>query len=169
MFDMGTLIRAQDYMLMRTHERNFCLTYDCVDDDYESELLKECDLDLIATMGGLLTSRPLNSCLSHKSSLQKCVEHAKLWLANSDQPIEPNSRTTYASLRELLNRIMASEYFTTTPEIRAPGDLAEVVGNYKLFRAPMLHRSALPPTCLHFPVEGSSAELEQEVNLQFYG
>ncbi|KAL3654183.1 hypothetical protein CASFOL_003864 [Castilleja foliolosa] len=164
MFDMATLMTARCNMLTRTHERNCCLTYDYVDDDYSSKLLEECDLDLIATMGGLLTSRPLNSCLSHKNSLQKCVEHAKLWLANSDLPIEPNSSTTYASLRELLNKIMASEYFITSPEIRAPVDLAEPVGNYNLFHAPLLHRSSLPPTHLHIPIEGSSASLTKRSN-----
>ena len=32
-------------------------------------------------------SRPADSSLSHKNALERCVEHAKLWLANSDQSI----------------------------------------------------------------------------------
>lgn len=95
MFDVSTLMMAHDNMLTRTHERNCCLTYDYVtDDEAAGDPLKEWDLDLIALMGELVISRPANSRLSHKDSLQMCVERAKLWLANSDRPIEPNSRVT---------------------------------------------------------------------------
>ncbi|GER47414.1 F-box and associated interaction domains-containing protein [Striga asiatica] len=112
-FDVKTLFLARDSLLTRTHERNCCLTYDCItDDDAAGDLLKEPDLDLIASLGSLLFSRPVNSSLSHKNALQKCVEHAKLWLANAEQPIEPASNVTYAGLREKLNKIMASAYFT---------------------------------------------------------
>lgn len=94
-FDVKTLMRANDNMLTRTHERNCCLTYDYVtDDDAAGDPLKEWDLDVIAMLGGSLISRPVNSSLSHKESLQKCVEHAKLWLANADQPIDPSSDIT---------------------------------------------------------------------------
>lgn len=93
LFDVSTLSMAHDNLLTRTHERNCCLSYDYVTDD-EAEPLKDFDFDLIALMGGLLISRPVHSPLSHKDSLQMCVERAKLWLANSDQPIEPNSSIT---------------------------------------------------------------------------
>lgn len=94
-FDVKTLMRAHDNMLTRTHERNCCLTYDYVtDDDAAGDPLKDWDLDLIAELGGLLISRPVNSSLSHMNALEKCVEHAKLWLANAEQPIEPNSNIT---------------------------------------------------------------------------
>ena len=75
-------------MLTRTHERGCCLTYDYVTDD-ATDLLGERDLDMISMLGGgLLISRPVSSSLSHKNALQRCTEHAKLWLANSDQPID---------------------------------------------------------------------------------
>lgn len=77
-------------MLTRTHERGCCLTYDYVTDD-ATDLLGERDLDFISALGGLLISRPVDTSLSHKNALQRCIEHAKLWLANSDQPIEPNA------------------------------------------------------------------------------
>jgi hypothetical protein len=80
-------------MLARTHERGCCLTYDYVTDD-ATDLLGERDMDLIATLGGLLISRPVDSSLSHKNALQRCIEHAELWLANADRPIEPNSNIT---------------------------------------------------------------------------
>ncbi|KAF3552012.1 hypothetical protein DY000_02009773 [Brassica cretica] len=35
-------------------------------------------------------SRPVDSGLSHKNALERCVEHSKLWIANSDQMIAPN-------------------------------------------------------------------------------
>lgn len=80
-------------MLARTHERGCCLTYDYVTDD-ATDLLGERDMDLIASLGGLLISRPVDSSLSHKNALQRCIEHAELWLANADRPIEPNSNIT---------------------------------------------------------------------------
>lgn len=103
-FDVKTLMRAHDNMLTRTHERHCCLTYDYVTDDDAMDPLKEWDLDLISMLGSMLLSRPVDSSLSHKNALQKCVEHAKLWLSNSDQPIEPNSNVTCKkSSTELLN------------------------------------------------------------------
>ncbi|XP_062160300.1 uncharacterized protein LOC133867561 [Alnus glutinosa] len=122
-------------MLARTHERGCCLTYDYVTDD-ATDLLGERDMDLIATLGGLLISRPVDSSLSHKNALQRCIEHAELWLANADRPIEPNSNITYAGLRERLNKIMASDYFTTTPEMKASVEVAAAAaaGNYASFQ-----------------------------------
>lgn len=94
-FDVRTLMSAHDQLLTRTHERSCCLTYDYVtDDDSAGEPLKEWDLDLISSLGGLLISRQANSSLSHQNALEKCVEHAKLWLENSEQPIDPNSGIT---------------------------------------------------------------------------
>lgn len=37
-----------------------------------------------------------------------------------------------AELRQRLNKIMASEYFTTTPEMTAPVDVAGKYGSYQL-------------------------------------
>ncbi|KAL2559290.1 glycine-rich protein [Forsythia ovata] len=155
-FDVKTLMRAHDNMLTRTHERHCCLTYDYVTDDDATDPLKEWDLDLISMLGGMLLSRPVDSSLSHKNALQQCIEHAKQWLANSDQPIEPNSNVTYAGLREKLNKIMASDYFTTTPEMKGPVEVAAAAGNYTSFQVPV-HGSVVP-----VQVEGSAAAYEQE-------
>ncbi|KAK6133697.1 hypothetical protein DH2020_032607 [Rehmannia glutinosa] len=161
-FDVRTLMMVHDNMLTRTHERNCCLTYDYVtDDDAAGDPLKEWDLDLIAMLGGSLISRPVNSSLSHKNALQQCVEHAKLWLANAELPIEPNSNITYASLREKLNKIMASDYFTTTPEIKAPVEVAAAAGNYTSYQVPV-HGSMISPVSMTAPVEGSVEEYQQE-------
>lgn len=130
-------------MLTRTHERGCCLTYDYVTDDDAADLLGERDLDLISMLGGLLISRPVNSSLSHRNALQKCIEHAKLWLAKSDQLIEPASNVTYSGLREKLDKIMASDYFTTTPEMKAPVEVAAAAGSYGSFQVPV-HGSIMP-------------------------
>ncbi|GER55953.1 glycine-rich protein [Striga asiatica] len=165
-FDVKTLFLARDNLLTRTHERNCCLTYDCItDDDAAGDLLKETDLDLIASLGSFLVSRPVNSSLSHKNALQKCVEHAKLWLANAEQPIEPDSDVTYAGLREKLSKIMASEYFTTTPEIKDAGEVAAAGGNYVSFQVPV-EGSTIPPVGMTVPVEGSTVEYQQEEEQQ---
>ncbi|XP_011034203.1 PREDICTED: uncharacterized protein LOC105132411 [Populus euphratica] len=142
LFYFGSLfdVRSQNdftaTMLTRTHERGCCLTYDYVTDD-ATDLLSERDLDMISILGGgLLISRPVNSSSSHKNALQRCMEHAELWLANSDQPIDSNVNVSYAELREKLNKIMASDYFTTTPEIKAPVEMAAAAGNYVPFQVP---------------------------------
>ncbi|KAJ8529173.1 hypothetical protein K7X08_036008 [Anisodus acutangulus] len=119
MFDVKSL--QSDFtatMLLRTMERACCLSYDCMPDDESSDvmdLLGERDLDLISMLSGLLVSRPVNSPLSHKHALQKCMEHAKLWLSKSEQPIESNSYATYAGVRSKLDKIIGSLYFTTDP------------------------------------------------------
>ncbi|KAL3824184.1 hypothetical protein ACJIZ3_020213 [Penstemon smallii] len=160
-FDVKTLMSAHDNMLTRTHERSCCLTYDYVtDDDAAGDPLKEWDLDLISKLGSQLISRPVNSSLSHKNSLEKCVEHAKLWLANSEHLIEPNSNITYAGLREKLNKIMASDYFTTTPEIKAPVDVA-AAGNYTSFQMPV-NGSVNHLVNVTVPVESLVAEYQLE-------
>lgn len=93
LFDVKSQSDFTSTMLTRTHERGCCLTYDYVTDD-ATDLLGERDLDLISKLGGLLISRPVDSSLSHKNALQRCIEHAKLWLAKSDQLIEPSANIT---------------------------------------------------------------------------
>lgn len=93
LFDVKSQNDFTSTMLTRTHERGCCLTYDYVTDD-ATDLLGERDLDLISILGGLLISRPADSSLSHKNALQRCIEHAKLWLAKADEPIEPNADVT---------------------------------------------------------------------------
>ncbi|KAM3368339.1 hypothetical protein ACQJBY_016710 [Aegilops geniculata] len=47
-------------------------------------------------------------------ALQACGQHARLWLACADEPIYPGSSFTYGAMRAKLDRIMASDYYTTT-------------------------------------------------------
>ncbi|KAK7309558.1 hypothetical protein RJT34_06382 [Clitoria ternatea] len=136
-------------MLTRTHERGCCLTYDYVTDD-ATDLLGEKDLDSISALRGLLISRPADSSFSHKDALERCAEHAKLWLAKSEQPIGANADVTYAGLREKLNKIMSSEYFTTTPEMKAPVEVAAAAGgNYVPFHVSAVHGSVVPVEVEH--------------------
>lgn len=93
LFDVKSQSDFTSTMLTRTHERGCCLTYDYVTDD-ATDLLGEKDLDLISKLGGLLISRPVDSSLSHKNALHRCLEHAKLWLENSDHPIESSANIT---------------------------------------------------------------------------
>ncbi|XP_068648498.1 uncharacterized protein [Aristolochia californica] len=136
LFDVMPQSEFTSTMLTRTHERECCLTYDYVTDE-ATDLLGERDLDLISSVGGLLISRPLHSTLSHKNALQSCLEHAKLWLANSDQPIQLGTDITYVGLKERLNKILASDYFTTTPEMKAPIDVAAAAGKYAPCQVPL--------------------------------
>ncbi|PSS13547.1 hypothetical protein CEY00_Acc14158 [Actinidia chinensis var. chinensis] len=138
MFDVRNQNEFTSTMLTRTHERGCCLTYDYVTDDEANDLLGESDLNLISMLGGLLVSRPVDSSLSHKNALQLCIERAKQWLANSDQPVDSDSNVTYAALRMKLNKIMASDYFTTTPEMKATVEMAAAAaGNYTSFQVPV--------------------------------
>lgn len=156
LFDVKPQTEYTATMLTRTHERGCCLTYDYVTDD-ATDLLGEKDLDLISMLGGLLISRPVDSSLSHENALRHCTERAKLWLANSDQPIEPTASVSYAGAREKLNKIMASDYFTTTPEMKAPVEMAAAAAaNYVPFRVPV---NGLP---VPVQVEGSIVEHQHE-------
>ncbi|XP_071736476.1 uncharacterized protein [Rutidosis leptorrhynchoides] len=131
MFDVKSPSDFNSIMLTRTHERNCCLTYDYVTDDAAAVMLGETDLDLISLMSSMLISRPADSSFSHRDALQKCVEHAKLWIEKSDQPISPNSNVTYAALREKLVKIIGSDYLKITPEMKAPAEVAaEAAGTY---------------------------------------
>lgn len=89
LFDVKSQNEFTSIMLTRTHERGCCLTYDYVTDD-ATDLLGDRDLDSISQLWSLMISRPVDSSLSHKDALERCIEHAKLWLANSEQPIELN-------------------------------------------------------------------------------
>ncbi|KAL5722538.1 hypothetical protein ACHQM5_006050 [Ranunculus cassubicifolius] len=124
LFDVKEQSEFTSTMVTRTHERGCCLTYDYVTDDANTELLGEKDLDMISVLNGMVVSRPANSCISHKNALKSCLEHAKLWLANSDQPIEQGANVTYAALKERLNKILASDYYTTSPEMKATDEVA---------------------------------------------
>ncbi|KAG5068016.1 hypothetical protein GLYMA_01G041300v4 [Glycine max] len=155
-------------MLTRTHERGCCLTYDYVTDD-ATDLLGEKDLDSISALRGLLVSRPADSSFSHKNALQRCLEHARLWLTKSEQPIEPDTDVTYAALREKLNKIMSSEYFITTPEMKAPVEVAAAAagGNYVSFHVPV-HGSVVPVE-VEQPVFQSQEKDEGTANFQGHG
>ncbi|KAK9276037.1 hypothetical protein L1049_005568 [Liquidambar formosana] len=159
LFDVKPQSDFTSTMLTRMHERGCCLTYDYVTDD-ATDLLGEKDLDMISLVGGLLISRPVDSSLSHKNALQRCIQRAKLWLDKSEQPIEPDSAITYAGLRERLNKIMSSDYFTTTPEMKAPVEVAAAAGNYASFQVPV-HGSMVPVT-VPVQVEGSVGQYQQE-------
>eukprot|EP00250_Pteridium_aquilinum_P008816 c18232_g1_i1 orf=318-2000(+) len=118
LFDVRSHGEASSSVLWtKAHERSSCLSYDCVTEDETSPLL-ETDLDDLSLFGSLLTSRPPNATLSHRDALQHCLEHAKLWLQNSDALIREGLDLTYVRLRERLNRILSSEYFTMIPELQ---------------------------------------------------
>ena len=57
---------------------------------------------------------------------------------------------------------MASDYFTTTPEIKAPVEVAAAAGNYT-FQVPSVHGSVVPQVSMPITVEASVTEFHQEV------
>ncbi|KAK9074675.1 hypothetical protein SSX86_007273 [Deinandra increscens subsp. villosa] len=143
MFDVKSQNDFNSIMLTRTHERNCCLTYDYVTDDDAAVMLGESDLDLISMMSSLLISRPVDSSFSHQNALQRCIEHAKLWLDKSEQPIDSNCTVTYAALREKLTKIIGSDYYKITPEMKATDVVAaEAAGNYA-FQVPVQVESSV--------------------------
>ncbi|KAL6983556.1 hypothetical protein U1Q18_016940 [Sarracenia purpurea var. burkii] len=161
MFDVKSQNDFTSTMLTRTHERGCCLTYDYVTDDDATDLLGERDLDLISMLGGLLISRSVDSSLSHKDALQQCIVHAKQWLLNSDRPIDSDPDITYAGLRAKLNKIMASDYFTTTPEMKATVEMAAAAaGNYASFQVPM--HDSMVPVSVPVQVEGLDKQYQQK-------
>lgn len=88
----------------------------------------------------------MDSALSHKNALKRCVEHSKLWQANSDQLIAPNCNVSckkkdfssymfcygFGLLREKLKMmITGSNYFTITSEMVVEAEAA--AANYGSF------------------------------------
>lgn len=57
-----------------------------------------------------------------------------------------------ASLRARLNKIMASDYFTTMPEMKGPVEVAAAAGNYAPFQMPV-----------PVQIEGSVSQFQQKV------
>ncbi|CAG7901880.1 unnamed protein product [Brassica rapa] len=91
-------------------------------------------------------SRPVDSGLSHKNALERCIEHSRLWQANSDQLIAPNCNVSckkkdfssymfcygFGLLREKLKMmITGSNYFTITSEMVVQAEVA--TANYGSF------------------------------------
>lgn len=144
LFDVKPQSEFTSTMLTRTLERECCLTYDYVTDD-ATDLLGERDFDLISKLGSLVIARPAHSGISHKNALSSCVDHARRWLSKSNQPIHPGDSVTYAGLRERLNKILASDYFTATPEMKAPVDVAAAAGKYAPSQVPVQDLTVPPP------------------------
>ncbi|KAI3778998.1 hypothetical protein L2E82_08407 [Cichorium intybus] len=120
------------------HERNWCLMYDMYADESDpSAILREEDLDMMAELGSLMTSRPVGSHLPHQKALQRCIKHAKLWLSKSEQQIVPNSDISYAKLREKFSRMMGLDYLINDPDAD--------VGAYFAYKSAVLQ--GLAPAC----------------------
>ncbi|KAI3708979.1 hypothetical protein L2E82_38622 [Cichorium intybus] len=120
MFDVKPESEFKMMMLMSKVERVACLAYDRVARDDPADCLEEMDFDLIPMMSSLLVSSPVDSRISHQHALQRCIDHAKLWLSKSEQRIVSNRNVTYADVRELLRKMMASDYFKKAPQKEAP-------------------------------------------------
>ncbi|CAK9883321.1 unnamed protein product [Sphagnum jensenii] len=117
LFDVRSQADAPSLVWTKVHERSSCLSYDFVTDDATTPLI-EGDLDMLSFFGSMLTSRPPNVTLSHRDALQRCIEHAHNWLLSLDRDIHSDAQISYLHLRERLNRILSSEYFTMTPELQ---------------------------------------------------
>lgn len=87
LFDVRSQGEAPALVWTRVHERSSCLSYDFVTDDTTTPLI-EGDLDALSLFGSMLTSRPPNETLSHRDALQRCIEHAREWLHNSDRVVQ---------------------------------------------------------------------------------
>ncbi|KAL8161537.1 hypothetical protein V2J09_013026 [Rumex salicifolius] len=164
LFDVMPQSDFTSMMLTRTHERGCCLTYDYVTDD-ATDLLGERDLDLIAALKGLVISRPLSESLSHKNALQRCIDHAKLWLAKSDQPIAPETSVTYAALREKLSKILSSDYYTTTPEMRGSVEMAAAAGVASFGSFPVPIHGSVIGVSMPGQAEDSTGKYQEEQNV----
>lgn len=56
---------------------------------------------------------------------------------------------------------MSSEYFTTTPEMKAPVEVAAAAGNYATFQVPV-HGSVVP-TSVPLEAEGVISQSQEKV------
>jgi len=101
LFDIRSQGDAPSLVWTKVHERSSCLSYDFVTDDATTPLI-EGDLDALALFGSMLTSRPPNVTLSHRDALQRCIEHARDWLLNSDRAIHSDAQISCILLLLLL-------------------------------------------------------------------
>lgn len=135
LFDVPQTEATSSLVWTKVHERSSCVSYDCVTEEDSTSPLEERDLNDLSLLGSLIFSRPPNATLSHHEALQQCIQHALLWLRNSDSPIREDLSLTYSHLRERLNRILSSEYYTMIPELQTVSQqsaaiAATVTGHY---------------------------------------
>lgn len=135
LFDVPQTEATSSLVWTKVHERSSCVSYDCVTEEDSTSPLEERDLNDLSLLGSLIFSRPPNATLSHREALQQCIQHALLWLRNSDSPIREDLSLTYSHLRERLNRILSSEYYTMIPELQTVSQqsaaiAATVTGHY---------------------------------------
>ena len=102
LFDVRSQGEAPALVWTRVHERSSCLSYDFVTDDTTTPLI-EADLDALSLFGSMLTSRPPNETLSHRDALQRCIEHAREWLHNSDLVIQLDTQISCILSQVLLS------------------------------------------------------------------
>lgn len=86
LFDVRSQQESSMLTFMRVRERQACLSY-----DYNESSLDEEDLDAIAQLGKLLTSRTQN--VSHQAALRMCIDTARSWLAGQSESIGGDSIT----------------------------------------------------------------------------
>ncbi|KAG2320890.1 hypothetical protein Bca4012_056083 [Brassica carinata] len=113
---------------LATHHHHHQRSSDVVKDTPELE-----DLVNLLYFGSLFDVKSQNELAT---GLERCIEHAKLWLANSDQPIASKCNVSLfdAALREKLKKIMGSNYFIVTPEMVGPVEATAPDGNYCSFQ-----------------------------------
>lgn len=68
-----------------------------------------------------------------------------------------------AGLRDKLNKIMCSDYFTATPEMRAPVEMAAAAGTYASFQVPV-HGGSVVSVDAPVSVQASSSQHEHQVS-----
>lgn len=72
-----------------------------------------------------------------------------------------------AGLREKLNKIMASDYFTATPQMKGPGEVAAAaaVGNFGSFQVPV--QESMVPVEVPVQIEGSAEQYADTVYIEY--
>mmetsp|Transcript_948 Transcript_948/g.3401 ORF Transcript_948/g.3401 Transcript_948/m.3401 type:complete len:510 (+) Transcript_948:202-1731(+) len=123
LFDLAA---PEDAILGKQMECQACLSYEYADPERvaNGDLLTIDDLGALATLGGLITTRPQDVALSHEMALVSCLEHATAWIEASTgpEPARTSGSVDYNRLCERLRRILASDYFTTMPMVQTVGE-----------------------------------------------
>lgn len=81
--------------------------------------LTDADLEAIASFGRLVLSRQHGELSSHQESMDRCRDYCRAYLEASADKL-PGSRAgvTFARIRGMVGRLLASDYFTVKPELR---------------------------------------------------
>lgn len=121
LFDLEECVGGEDVEIVswaKEQERESCLSYDPVTDDSTIPLSKQ-DLNAIALLSRSIRSRA-QGVANHEQAVESCLHHAIRLLGRSPESFHKGLDISYGQLRERVERIAASAFFTKHSDVVKP-------------------------------------------------